>query len=351
MTKARQASSDTQSSTTVRLVSAVSLAIALWLLPAGRAAAEPVTLRFATVAPEGTGWAREFKAFARDVEAFSDRQLRIKWYFSGIAGDESAVPERIKRGQIDAEAAAVSCTNIAPSLRVMRVIGMFRRREETRAIIARLRPKLDEEFRKAGYVALAITWFGSEVAFSREPIRSMDDLRRMRLWIWNLDPVWTNEVRTLGMRAVALPVEEAGRAYDEGRLDGFLALPSAALAFQWSARTRYVSNLVIATLPACVVISSAVFEALPFESQSALRAAAAKATLRFEDVNGSQEDALLGGLFDRQGTHLVDASATFRASFLETARVARESLPESIIPKALITKVLGWLSDFRAERP
>jgi hypothetical protein len=31
--------------------------------------------------------------------------------------------------------------------------------------------------------------------------------------------------------------------------------------------------------------------------------------------------------------------------------VARDSLPESIIPKALITRVLGWLSDLRAERP
>ena len=44
----------------------------LSLLAADRAAAEPVTLRFATIAPEGTGWAREFKAFARDAEAFSD---------------------------------------------------------------------------------------------------------------------------------------------------------------------------------------------------------------------------------------------------------------------------------------
>ena len=327
------------------------LALALLLSLAARAAADPVTLRFATIAPEGTGWAREFKAFARDAEAFSDGQLRIKWYFSGIAGDETVVPDRIRRGQLDAEAAAVTCSNIAPSLRVMRVIGMFRRREETHAIIARMRPKLDEEFRKAGYVALSITWFGSDVALSREPIRTMADLQRMRLWIWNLDPVWTTEMKMLGMHVVPLPVEEAGRAYDQGRIDGFLALPNAALAYQWSARTRYVSDLKIASLPACVIISAAAFEALPFESQKALRAAAAKATLRFEDLNGTQEDALLGGLFDRQGTHLVAASPTFRASFLETARVARESLPESIVPKPLITKVLGGLSDYRAERP
>jgi TRAP-type transport system periplasmic protein len=327
------------------------MAAVLSLFVAGRGEAEPVTLRFATVAPEGTGWAREFRAFARDVELFSEGQLRVRWYFGGIAGDESVVPKRIARGQIDGEAAAATCTSIAPSLRVMRVVGMFRRRQETHEIIAHLRPKLDDEFRKAGYVALAITWFGTDVAFSREPIRTVEDLQRMRLWIWNLDAVWTAEMKALGMRAVPLPIEEAGRAYDEGRIDGFLALPSAALAFQWSARTHYVSNLAIASLPACVVISSAVFQALPFESQGALRAAAAKATLRFEDLNGVQEDALMGGLFDRQGTHLVEASPVFRAGFLESARVARDSMPEQVVPKALITQVLGWLSDFRAEHP
>ena len=316
-----------------------------------RAAAEPVTLRFATIAPEGTGWAREFKAFARDAEAFSNGQLHMKWYFSGIAGDESVVPERIRRGLLDAEAASVSCATIAPSLRVMRVIGMFRRRDETHAIIARLRPKLDAEFRKAGYVALAITWFGSDIALSREPIRTMADLQRARLWIWNLDPVWTSEMKMLGMHPVALPVDEAGRAYDEGRIDGFLALPSAALAYQWSARARYVSDLAIASLPGCVIISAAAFESLPFESQRALRDAAAKATLRMEDINSTQEDALLGGLFERQGAHLVPANPAFRAGFLDAARTARESLAESIVPKALITQVLGWLSDYRAERP
>jgi hypothetical protein len=121
----------------------------LVLLTAFRAAAEPVTLRFATVAPEGTGWAREFRAFARDVEIFSEGQVRLKWYFGGIAGGEVVVPERIKRGQIDGEAAAITCTSIAPSLRVMRVVGMFRRREETHAIIAHLRPKLDELLARA----------------------------------------------------------------------------------------------------------------------------------------------------------------------------------------------------------
>ncbi|MCU1277517.1 MAG: hypothetical protein JWM53_1063, partial [bacterium] len=36
------------------------------------AAAEPVTLRFATAAPDGTAWARLFRAMGRDIAADSE---------------------------------------------------------------------------------------------------------------------------------------------------------------------------------------------------------------------------------------------------------------------------------------
>jgi TRAP-type C4-dicarboxylate transport system substrate-binding protein len=320
------------------------------LLLAGRALAEPVTLRFATLVPEGTAWARELKAFSRDVEAQSKGQLRVRWYLGGIAGDESVVPDRIRRGQLDGEAAGVSCAGMAPSLKVLRVVGLFRRRDEAHAVIAHLRPRLETEFRAAGYVPLGVTWFGSDIALSRVPVRSFADLRRLRLWIWNLDTVWTTEMKMLGLNVVPLSVDEAARAYEQGRVDGFLALPNAALAFQWSARARYFSNLTIASMAACTVISRQTFEALPFELQATLRAAAAKLELRFEDINAAQEDALIGGLFERQGTHLVPAEEPFRSEFLLAARNAREHLPENVVPKALLNEVLGWLSDFRGER-
>ena len=61
----------------------------LFVVLAARAAvAEPVTLRFASLVPEGTAWARELRAFARDVENLSHGNLRVKWYFGGITGAE-----------------------------------------------------------------------------------------------------------------------------------------------------------------------------------------------------------------------------------------------------------------------
>ena len=319
--------------------------------PAAAHANEPIVLRFATLVPDGTAWARELKAAAREVESQTQGQVRWKWYFGGIAGDERVVPERIRRGQLEGEAAGVSCVDLAPSLRVLRVLGMFRRRDEAHAIIMRLRPTLEAEFHKAGFELLAVQWFGSDIAFTREPVHSLAELRKLRLWYWDLDTVWSQQLTQLGLKTVPLGVNEAGPAFDQGRIDGFLALPTAALAFQWSTRARYYTDLRLASMAACFVMSRQAFDALPLETQEVVRAAATKASIRFEDIDATQEDQLLGGLFDKQGTHRVAASVPFREEFLDQAKAARDVLPESVVPRALITRVLGWLSDFRAERP
>ena len=323
-------------------------ALLLACLSSVRAAADPVVLRYASMAPDGTAWARELKAYARDIAARSGGQVRIKMYYGGIAGDEGVVPERIHKGQLDGEMAAVTCERMGPSLRVLRVPGLIRGRDEAQYVIDRLRPTLEAEFRRAGFALLGLTWFGSDIILSRRPVRSLDELRGLRVWIWDLDQVWRSEMPRLGLHVVPLPVDAAGAAYDAGRIDGFLALPSAALVYQWSARSRYFTRLPIAAMAACNFVANGTFDALPIDTQKLLREAAAKLNFRFADVSAAQEAALLDGLFARQGVHPVPVSELFRVSFLEAARQAREQLPAQLVPPALLSQVQGWLSDFRA---
>src|SRR6185312_10735763 len=93
--------------------------------------ADPQTLRLSTIAPAGTGWAREFSAWARDIEAGTHGNVRIKIYFSAIGGDEFTVLDRIKREQLDGAIGSESCVRLAPSLRVTGIFGLFQSREES----------------------------------------------------------------------------------------------------------------------------------------------------------------------------------------------------------------------------
>lgn len=333
----------------LRLSVALAGLVACAALPT-MAHADPVVLRYASISPEGTAWTRELKAYARAVEQLSHGQVQVKLYLGGIAGDEVQVLERIRRGQLDGELAAVTCERLAPSLKVLRVPGLIRGRDEARHVIDHLRPVLDTEARKAGFTLLGMTWFGSDIILSRTPVRTLEDLKRLRFWIWNLDSVWQKGLPLLGVQVVPAPVADAAAAFEHGRVDGFLALPTAALAYQWSAQSAYFTPLPIAAMAGCNVLSNDAFDSLPVAAQAALREAGAKLNIRFFDVNAAQEDALLDSLFARQGVKPVPVSELFRVSFLDAARHAREQLPAGLVPQALIMQVQTLLSDYRGQR-
>jgi TRAP-type transport system periplasmic protein len=316
-------------------------------LGTARAEVEAKVIRMAAIAPDGTAWARELKALARDVEVGTKGAVRIKWYFGGIAGDEIRSIERVKQGQLDGAAGATFCHQLAPSLRVARVVGLYQSRDESLYIHNRLKPLVDPEFRKSGFVNLGLAVFGADALFSRTPVRSMADFRRSRYWIWSLDPIWNAELPAMGGKALPLDVTAAGRAYDEAKHDGFIALPSAALAYQWSTQARYFSNLASSYLTGCVVFSNTSFDALAVDHQQAVRSAVAKFLVRFNDVSRLLDESLLNGLFEKQGLKKVEVSPAFLAEFHEAASKARPALAE-LVPRELLDKVQTWLAEYRA---
>jgi len=69
-------------------------------------------------------------------------------------------------------------------------------------------------------------------------------------------------------------VEGAVRAYEEGKVDSFVGLPAAALAFQWSAQARYVIDLRVGYLTGCMLVSRRAWDALSHDDRQAIAAAA-----------------------------------------------------------------------------
>jgi TRAP-type C4-dicarboxylate transport system substrate-binding protein len=323
------------------------LAFLLWSRLAG---ATPVELRMASLAPEGTQWARELKAFAREVEANSHGQVKIKWYLGGIAGDELQVIDRIRRGQLDGTAGAGVCEHLAPSLRAPRMIGTVQNREEVRYVMSRMHGRLDAEMAKNGFIAISYSTFGIPILITRDEVTSMEQLRTVRLWVWKEDNVAQRALTSMGVPVISTDVTDAAAAYSSGKVDGFVATPTAALAYQWSAQAHYFTELPIGFLPGCVVVSQRAMDSLPIVLQHDLRTAGAQLGVRFDETGHLQDEALIGGLFEKQGLKRARPSELFRQRFLEEARRTRDTVAADLFPAELLRSVLVWVADLRAER-
>jgi len=317
------------------------------LLFAATAHAQTV-IRMATPVPEGTLWWRAIHSFQQQVEKDTAGQLRFKIYYGGIAGDEIQVGERIRREQLDGTfSGGMLCMRAAPSMRVMRVLGLFQGRGELNYVLGRLKPTLDEEFRRSGFVNLGLVGIGPELIFSRKPVRTLADAKATKLWVWGDDNTLGPGLDGMGFKTVRATLSEAGRLYDEGKVDGFVAAPSAALAFQWSARSKYLLPLRLASLDACVLISNRAFDPLPDAWKTVVRNAAAHAASLCETLGKEQDDALLGGLFAKQGLTILPLLPATVSQFFFESRVLRDRVP--LVPAELLERVLSLLADYRAE--
>jgi TRAP-type C4-dicarboxylate transport system substrate-binding protein len=326
-------------------------ALAVLLVAASTAQAAPRwIIRMTAIAPEGTSWSREVRAFSREIETETHGELLIKWYLGGITGNEIEMLDRVRRGQLDGiGSAGPVCNALAPSARVFGIVGLFQSRDEMSWVQQRLRPALEQEFRKSGFLLLSMTGLGPHVILSREPVRTVDDMKRQRFFDWELDEVGLLQSREMGLQVVPAPLEQAGRAFDAHQIDGFISIPTATLGYQWYTRAHYMLDLRVGFVSACLVMTTRAFDRLPPEYQRLIQAASAKLAARIDETGRATDDQLLGGVFQKQGVVPQQVTDAVRSQFLAIARAARERLGPRLVPLELMQQVLAMLADYRAE--
>jgi len=241
-------------------------------------------------------------------------------------------------------AASHFCEKLAPTLWVMRTFGVLRSRAEERYVVQRLRDQIDAELDREGFVELGVVSLGMALLFSREPVRSMDELRARRWWVSSDDDYAVGVGRTLGITMVPIPQGLAKAAFDENRFDGFVAIPASILAFQWTG-VRAFTDLPLGSVDGCLVLARRAWDRLRAEDQGQVRGDAIKALRRLDDISDETQRLVLEQLGPKLGIQRIEPSPEFRAAFFDAVKAARTAQ----IPAELINRVLSLLADYRAE--
>ena len=304
----------------------------------------------AAIAPEGTGWARELKAMARELEAATHGAVHMKWYLGGIAGDEAAALERVRRGQLDGAAGALFCGSLSPTLAVMRVAGLVQSRDEALSPSSTTCGRASTRTsRRTASSALVVGNFGNDIIFLRDRVESFAELRKRPMWMWSAETVLKRQMELMGMHMVPAPIEQLTPMYDGAKIDGMFVIPTAALAFQWTTRAKYFIDLRSSMLAGCIAVSQKSYDQLDFDA-----AAGADGARRPSSRCASRTWASARTRSCSAACWRSKACASFRhprgyaAAFIEAAAAARGQLDDKIIPTQLVRESLDLLATYRA---
>ncbi len=254
----------------VLTVARLLLACVIVLGPALRAE-DQYTLKFATLAPEGSTWWTAMTAWARQIEQRSAGRLRIRLYPGGVSGDEPVMLRKIRFGQL--HGAAISGHGIGLIYSPARVLEMpllFHDYAEVDHIQRQLLPELRTGFDRHGFVLLGLTEVGFVRFFSKAPLHRLDDLHGRRIWLWEGDPLAQALFSVSGLSPIPLSVTEVYSGLSTGLIDTVNAPPLAAIALQWFTKTPYMNTLELANSIGALVVSRRFFNRLPGDLRALL---------------------------------------------------------------------------------
>ena len=277
--------------------------------------AHAVDIKIASVAPDGSRWMQQMRAGAEEVSARTGGRVNIKFYPGGVMGNDAQVLRKIRIGQL--QGGAFTAGGLAERYGALNLYGI---------------PLL---FR----------------SLANEPIRSVEDMRRKKVWVPEGDPISFMVMEALGLSPAVLPVTDVLTGLQTGLIDIAFASPVAALVLQWHTKVKYITDLPVSYSMGIFAIEKDAYSALSAADQQVVREVMGR-YIEGLDREARDDNAKAAEVLTSSGLQWV----TVNAADVEGWRRIIESLYPRLrerpdIDSAMFDRLLAVLADYRRANP
>jgi TRAP-type transport system periplasmic protein len=331
--------------------SLIGLLFAVILAGAGTSASA-VDVKIATVAPDGSRWMQQMRAGAEEVNKRTSGRVVIKFYPGGVMGNDAQVLRKIRIGQL--QGGMFTAGGLGDRYGALNLYGipfLFRSLEEIDAVRAQLDSELIAGLDKAGFTTFGFIEGGFANLLANEPIRSVEDMRRKKVWVPEGDPISFMAMETLGLSPAVLPVTDVLTGLQTGLIDIAFASPVAALVLQWHTKTKFITELPISYSMGIFAIEKSVYAGLSAEDQQIVREVIGR-YVQSLDREARDDNKRAAEVLSRSGLQTVTVNAADVEGWRKTIEGMYPQLrqrPE--IDAAMFDRLLAMLAEYRRAHP
>ncbi len=256
------------STRTLSLTLALVLSFVVGLAPA----AEAKTFRIASLAPQDSQWGLLLQEMATEIKKSTGGAVTFKLFLGGTLGDESTVVKRLGRGLQGGFFTGQGMGGLLPAIRVLELPFLIESYDEADSTRALLWPEFERAFEaETDVVLLGPGETGMVYLFSKKPIRTVDGLRKARLWVWEGDRVAADTFEVFGVRPRPLDILTVVQQLKAGGIDTVYNSPGGAVALGWTGDLQYVSGRSFAYASGGLVMTKKAWNKIPAEHRPTVR--------------------------------------------------------------------------------
>ena len=235
--------------------------------------AHAAAYKIATISPDGLDWVEKLRAAIAEIGRQTEGRVQFKIYPGGIQGDDATVLRKMRIGQLHGGVlTAGALTRFYPDLQVYNLPMQFRNYDEVDHVRARMDDMIAAGLKQAGLETFTFIETGFAYLMTREPVRTVADLRSLKAWIPDNDPIAAELVRTFGVSPIPLAITDVLAGLQTGLIDAVMAPPTAVLVLQWHNHVRYMTDIPILYIYSTLAMKEEAFRAMSAEDQQTARA-------------------------------------------------------------------------------
>ncbi|MDZ3995849.1 TRAP transporter substrate-binding protein [Pseudomonas sp. Teo4] len=244
--------------------------------------ASALDIKFAEIHPAGYPTVVAEQNMGKKLEAASKGEITFKMFAGGVLGSEKEVIEQAQIGAVQMTRVSLGIVGpVVPDVNVFNMPFVFRDHEHMRKVIdGQIGQEILDKITNSEFNLVALAWMdgGTRNIYTKHPVRSIDDLKGMKIRVQG-NPVFIDMMNAMGGNGIAMDTGEIFSALQTGVIDGAENNPPTLLEHNHFQNAKYYTLTGHLILPEPVVMSKTTWNKLTPEQQELVKKVAREAQM------------------------------------------------------------------------
>jgi len=313
--------------------------------------AQAMRFKIATLSPEGSVWMQKMREGADELARKTDNRVTIKYYPGGVMGDDKAVLRKIRIGQLHGGAVVGgSLSQFYPDDQIYSLPLKFRSFEEVDYVRKHLDQRIAQGLEKGGFVIFGIAEGGFAYVMSTVPIRTVEEMRRQRVWIPDNDPMILEAVKAFGITPFPLSIADVRAGLQTGLINTVTIPPIGAVALQWHTQINYLMYEPFMYIYGVLAVDHKAFAKISTHDQRIFREIMGRIFREIDRLNREDNVNALEAL-RKQGIEFIKPSGeALDIWYREAKAVPKRLIRAGKLSQGMVNTLETLLKDYRSKQ-
>lgn len=336
----------------IRVVGVVALAAAVAVVAVPVRAVAPLTIKLATFAPANSAWHKALLDMGDAWTKTTEGRVTLRVYPGGTLGTEASTVKMMSPAVGELQAALLLPPGLARINDAVDVFGMpffLESDAEMRAVFNAMRPLMTQRLEAGGFKVLNWGNGGWVQLFSKREIRTLADLKAVKLYTAEGDDKSVQWYKSNGFQPIPLSFNDMVGGLKRGMIDAAPSPAYGASMLQIFRDAPFLLDVKLAPLLGATVLTNEAWNKIDAADRPKVQSAAAALEQRFMTEAPSMDAAAISTMQAR-GLKVTTLAPAAMAEFRKTAETLVQSMRGTTVPADVFDAAMQARTAFRKSK-